>query len=241
VTTDLGQSGARNGAGQRAAHQDISRSVGPPSPAASRLLGPGRRRRPAVWALGLALVMGGGAVAAATTMAAGDRVAVLAVVRPVDAGTAIEAADLGEARVAADPRLEPIPVGDRDRVVGQVADVDLRPGTLLTRSELDQIAIPGLGQALVGVDLAPGRLPARALRRGDHVLVVVTAEGASAGQSVPGAAEPRSLSAQVVATGRVASDGSVVVDLLVGQGDAAGLAADAAAGRVSVVLLPRAG
>jgi hypothetical protein len=45
----------------------------------------------------------------------------------------------------------------------------------------------------------------------------------------------------VVATGRVASDGSVVVDLLVGQGDATGLAADAAAGRVSLVLLPRAG
>ena len=134
--------------------------------------------------------MGGGAVAAATTMAAGDREPVLTVVRPVDAGTAIQPRDLGEARIAADPQLDPIPADQRDRVVGQIAGVDLRPGTLLTDSQLDAVAIPGPGQALVGVALTPGRRPARALQHGDRVLAVITAADTEAGGTAPAGADP---------------------------------------------------
>src|SRR3712207_5348210 len=72
---------------------------------------PSRRRRALVWGLGIALVCAGGALSAAITIAAGNRVPVLSVVRAVDAGEVITSADLGEARVAADPQLDPIPVG----------------------------------------------------------------------------------------------------------------------------------
>jgi hypothetical protein len=184
--------------------------------------------------------MGGGAVAAATTLAAGDRSPVLTVVRPVDAGTTISARDLGQARIAADPQLDPIPADQRQRVVGQVAGVDLRPGTLLTASQLDAVAVPGPEQALVGVALTPGRLPARALQRGDRVLAVITAADAAVGGSAPaGADPPATRAAEVVSTGHPASDGTVVVDLLVSEADAAGLASDSAAERISLVLLPR--
>jgi len=110
----------------------VSPDVGLPE-AVPRLAPLTRRRRPAVWVLGLALVCAGGALAAVMTLAAGGRVAVLSVVRPVAAGEAITSADLGVARVPTDPQLDPIPATERGSVVGQLADVDLRPGTLLTR------------------------------------------------------------------------------------------------------------
>jgi len=145
----------------------------PGAPAADgvpRLAHVARRRRPAVWALGLALICAGAALSAVITMAAADRVEVLSVVRPVAVGEVITSADLGVARVAADPQLDPIPASERDTVVGQLAAVDLRPGTLLTRNQLTSVAIPAAGQAVVGVPLRPGQLPARPLRPGDKVL-----------------------------------------------------------------------
>jgi hypothetical protein len=238
MTTDLaGQS--PNGA-KTSTPYDVRRKAPPAATAAPRLLTPGRRRRPAVWALGVALAAGGGAVAAATTMAAGDRVPVLVVVRPVDAGTTVTAADLGEARVAEDPQLRPIPTSERASVVGQIAGVDLRPGTLLTRNQLAPLAIPGDGQALVGLALQPGQLPDRRLQRGDRVLAVVTPEDAVV---TPPTGQERTVSvtrsAQVVSSGAPATDGTVVIDVTVADAEAPGLAADAAAGRISLVLLPR--
>jgi hypothetical protein len=240
MTTDLGPSSPNGGA--PTTPYDVLRAGRPAAKAAApRLVSVGRRRRPAIWALGLALVAGGGAVAAATTMAAGDRVAVLSVARSVDAGTAITAADLGEARVAEDPELRPIPASQREDVIGQVAGVDLRPGTLLTRSQLSPVAIPAAGQALVGLALEPGKLPARPLQRGDRVLAVLTPGDASVAQSTAG--QPGTVaatrSAVVVSSGTVGPDGTVAVDVVVNEADAAGLAADGAAGRISLVLLPR--
>ena len=139
------------------------------------------------------------------------------------------------------PQLRPIPASQRENVIGQVAGVDLRPGTLLTRSQLTPVAIPAAGQALVGLALEPGKLPARRLQRGDRVLAVLTPGDASATQPTTGqtGTDSATRSAVVVSSGTVSPDGSVAVDVVVNEADAAGLAADAAAGRVSLVLLPR--
>jgi hypothetical protein len=221
-----------------------------PSPAADRGVGLpdvtprlaslSRRRRPAVWGLGLALVCVGAALAAVMTLAAGGRVAVLSVVRPVAAGEAVTNADLGVARVPTDPQLDPIPAAERQSVVGRLADVDLRQGTLLTRNQLTSVAIPGPGQAVVGVPLRPGQLPARPLRPGDKILVIETpGPGATATSQAPSVEPVRG--AVVVATGPPGADGSVVVDLVVSEDDSIALAGAAAAGRLSLVLLPRGG
>jgi len=209
-----------------------------PQPVLSRL---SRRRRAVVWGLGIALVCAGGALSAAVTMAAGNRVPVISVVRAVNAGEVISAADLGEARVAADPQLDPIPAAERSTVVGQRADVELRPGTLLTRSQLTTEVGPGRGQALVGVPLKPGQLPSRPLRHSDRVLVVQSAdaEAASTGPA-EASSSPAVRGAVVVATGPAGPEGTVVVDLLVREDDGVVLAGAAAAGRLSLVLLPRA-
>jgi hypothetical protein len=195
-----------------------------------------------VWGLGIALVCAGGAVSAAVTMAAGNRVPVLSVVRAVNAGEVITAADLGEARVATDPQLDPIPAAERSTVAGQRAGVDLRPGTLLTRNQLTREVGPGRGQALVGVPLKPGLLPSRPLRHGDRVLVVQGAGTEPTTTEQSGAPSSRAVrGAVVVATGPAGPDGTVVVDLVVREDDGVALAGAAAAGRLSLVLLPRGG
>src|SRR5262249_51768075 len=92
------------------------------------------------------------------------------------------------------------------------------------------------GQAIVGIALKDGQLPA-GLRPGDRVLVVDTgARTPAAGSSAPA----RSLGARVVGTVvsvQVASDaaGGTVVSLQLDEADASGVAAAAAAGQVSLV------
>src|SRR5512144_2906231 len=202
-----------------------------PLPTAPRLAVSARRRRPALWLLGTALVATGGALAAAAALSAGHRVEVLAVARPVPAGQVIAAADLRPARVAADPALTPIPAAQLGTVVGRHAAVDLRPGTLLVRAALTSDSIPGVGQALVGVAVKPGQLPARPLQRGDRVLAVTVPDPGAATDAADSEKAP--VPATVAGVGRTDPNGSVVVDLTVAQAPAARLATDAAGGRVA--------
>jgi len=226
-----------NGAGGGGPMSGAGRASRPAPPALSP---PKRRRRPALWGLGLALIAGGGAAAAITVSAAGHRLPVLALVGPVPAGEPISAADLTVAHVAADPALNPVPASEEGTVTGRLAAVDLRPGTLLTREELSTVGIPAAGQALIGVSLKPGQLPARPLSRGDRVLVVPTV-GQTPSQDPAGVkAAGAGLPAVVSEVGAAASDGTAVVDLVINQGDGPGLAQAASAGRLYLVLLPRA-
>src|SRR6266568_5089887 len=132
-----------------------------PVPAPAREAAVRRRRRPGLWAAGAALLAIGALGAAALVGRAGDRVAVVAVARTVHIGQTISDADLAVARVAADPALQPVPASDRGRVVGRVAAVELRAGTLLTVDEVTDAAVPGAGEQLVGLPVRPGQAPAR--------------------------------------------------------------------------------
>ena len=201
-----------------------------------------RRRRPALWTAGAALVAAGALAAAALVGRAGDRLDVLAVARTVPVGQAITADDLAVARVAADPALQPLSAGQRDRVVGLIAAVELRPGSLLTAGEVTDVAVPGPGQQVVGVSAGSGQLPARGLRPGDRVVLVpVPGDSAGAaggsGTATDGpAGEP--IPAQVVQVGPADANGRSTVDVLVGDQLGPRVAALASTGRVALVLVP---
>src|SRR3954451_8903354 len=83
-------------------------------PRAPALPPPRRRRRPALLALAVAMVVLGALGAAYLATALGQTSPVIAVAREVPWGRQITAADLVEARVSADPALDPIPYGERD-------------------------------------------------------------------------------------------------------------------------------
>lgn len=224
--------------------QQASRTPTPPNGQAAALAGlsrapalplPRRRRRPALLALAVAMVVLGALGAAYLTTSLGQASSVIAVAREVPWGQAITAADLVEARVSIDPALAPIPYGERDELIGMVAATTLKPGSLLTRDALTARRLPPAGQQLVGVGVSAVQLPTTPLRPGDDVLLVPVAAGGGAGP--PAAAASAAVEATVVQSGPPRTDGSRVVDVLVDAADGPDVAARAAAGLIAIVVV----
>ncbi|WP_100500236.1 SAF domain-containing protein [Geodermatophilus chilensis] len=218
------------------------RTSAPPPPAAVNGLSrppvlppPRRRRRPGLLALAVTMVVLGALGAAYLATSLGQTSPVIAIAREVPWGQPITAADLVEARISADPALEPIPYGDRDQVIGLVAATTLAPGSLLTRDALTDQRLPAPGQQLVGVGVSAVQLPTTALRPGDDVLLVPVAVGSDPAATEVGA--PGVVNATVVRTGPPGTDGLRVVDVLVDAADGPDVAARAAAGLIAIVVV----
>lgn len=207
---------------------------------APMLAPPRRRRRPALLALAVALVILGalGATFVATSLV--QTSSVIAVARGVAWGETLQAADVVEARIAADPALSPIPYAELDSVVGMVAATDLTAGSLLTRDALTVERFPPPGVHLVGVAVTSAQLPVTPLQPGDEVLLVpvvaqdsgVPADGAAPAQAAP------EVEATVARVGDAGVDRLRVVDVLVDAEDGPDVAARAAAGLLVIVIVP---
>ena len=196
---------------------------------------PGRRRRPALLALAVTMVVLGALGATYLATSLGQTSPVIAIAREVPWGQTLTAADLVQARIPADPALEPIPYGDREQVIGRIAATTLTPGSLLTRDSLTDQRLPAPGQQLVGVGVSAVQLPTTALRPGDDVLLVPVAAA-----SPPAASErqtPSVVEATVVRTGAPGTGGLRVVDVLVDAADGPDVAARAAAGLIAIVVV----
>jgi hypothetical protein len=170
-------------------------------------------------------------------LAATDRVPVLAVARPVEAGAVISDADLRVAQVAVDPALSPVPLSDKGSIIGRTASIDLVPGSLLVESSVGESTVVGAGEALVGVEVPAGAAPIGAIRPGDRVRIV----------EVPTAADGKAVADPTVITeGRVLRTGSAGTGTatqsqlsLVVPADSAPAVASASVGqRLAVVVIP---
>jgi hypothetical protein len=207
-------------------------------------LAPARsRRKPRLVAASLVLLTACTALFVSAYMRAGRQVEVLAVAKAVPQGAAVVPADLRVVRISVSNGLDPVPVSAASSVIGRPASVPLVPGTLLTRSEIS--SAPGLSpdEAIVGVALKPGQLPAGGVSPGEQVDVVLTGP--------PGATETSSpsspLSATVLASGvLVTAVGTtpsstnsdlVVVSLLAPRDEAGVIAAGSAAGQVALIVV----
>ena len=216
---------------------------GRPGPKRPSRLTAGRRQRPAAWVAGVALIAVGAAVATSAALSAGAKHDVLALSKPVPAGRTLTADDLRTVRVAADSSVATVSAADESSVVGQRTSVDLVANSLLTSAALGGSAVPAKGQALLGVALKPGQLPARSLSRGDQAELIPTPPVATSTSSASGSAASAVTPVPVTvdAEGAVGSDGTTVVDLVLSADAVPAVAAQAAAGQLVLVLLPRAG
>lgn len=195
-----------------------------------------RRRRPGLIALSLALIAAGGAGVVVLVTQSGDRTEVVTVTRDVQAGEVITDADLGRASMALDSAVKAIRADDVGSVVGKRAAVQLRPGSLLARSQVTSRTLVNAGEQIVPVGLKPEQVPATALTPGQKVrLVHVPAQGED-----PSAKEdstPESVAARVVKAGKAApGTGVVVVDVAAPDEDAPRLAAWVSSETVRLVL-----
>ncbi|MBN1171064.1 MAG: flagellar biosynthesis protein FlgA [Micromonosporaceae bacterium] len=213
-----------------------------PAPITAPLARLPRRRRWGLFALGMVLVALGAIVTYLLVVTAGVTRPYLAVAHDVPYGSAIGAGDLTVVNVNPAPGLSPIPASERDQVIGQHAAADLFAGTLLTRAQVTDLTIPAPGEQLVGIELKPGQLPARTLRPGDAVILVIVPPSSLAGvpDSQPsGTSRPSTIPATVEGSAPPQTNGNVRVDVAVSQSDGPTVASMAAAGRVVIVVTTR--
>ncbi len=191
-------------------------------------------------------MLGFGLVSVYLQANAGQRSDVLAVARPVPAGTQLQPEDLNVVRISEDSSLRPVPASQQGNVVGQTAAVTLMPGTLLTQGQLHKD--PGLaaGKVVIGLSLKPGQAPTT-LQQGAQVMVLATGSAASLVATSPGAAsiggqDPRGTvlvrQATVVAVSEERSSDNLTASLLVNENAAPVIAGAAAVGQVTIASHP---
>jgi len=215
----------------RTAGDGRARRAGPPPGTAL----PTRQRKPAYIALLVALVVGLAALGAYWYSRAGQKTAVVKVVRDVPAGHVIERSDLSTANVAGE--VTAIGANHIDSVVGQTASVELLPNTLLQRSMVTSVQGLSPDQAKVGVEVKPGQIPADGLPDGASVEVLQLPGKDAAGGSAQ--QQPAAVLAQQATVYSSAADpsqsGGTLLTLVVPKSSAAPIAAASNAGAIALV------
>jgi hypothetical protein len=200
-----------------------------------------RRRRPAMIALAVAMAGTGALISVAAYRHADHGVPVVLVTAPVPAGAPITSADLSQATVTVPSGLQVVPAAQLGQVVGAIAAVGLRPGTLLAPGDLTTRQPPAPGLQLVPVAVKPSLLPASGLSPGDHVLFVATpGDQGAAGSGDAAPALATSVPAEVAAVNAVTDqDGFDVVDLLVRTASGPAVAQQASTGQFALIVTKR--
>lgn len=122
----------------------------------------------------LLLIVVSGAVAAAAFQTAGHKESVIAVARPVQQGAAITVSDLRVVRISSSAGVAVIPASMAARVIGMHASVALTPGSLVTLSDFSTHSTVESGEAIVGLALKEGQLPAEGVEGGEWVALILT-------------------------------------------------------------------
>lgn len=208
----------------------LSAGVIPPAPV---LETPKRQPKRLLIAAGVLVTVVGALGAYFVMQRSTERVEVVAVAQDVAWGEQIQEEDLLRVPIVADPGLSPVPWSQAASLVGQYATGPLRSGSLFVADSVTPDRVLEEGQALIGLSVKAGQMPIGPLEPGDSVELVTTLAQNSDEEA------PAPVTGTVYRTGTAISGGFVPVDVVVPGEDAARLAADSAAGRVVVVLMPR--
>ena len=189
------------------------------------------RRRPAFLIGSVGALLLGSLAGAWLWVSATSTVEVIAARSTVPRGSVIAATDLVTVRIGVDPAVHAIPADQAPALVGKRAALDISAGGLVTPEVVADRVVPPKGQTMVGLLLGNGLLPSSALQAGDQVRIVQA-------PSTPDQAttSPAAIAATVVSVARTSDGQAALVDVLVPSQDAAGLAAQAAASKVALVL-----
>jgi hypothetical protein len=150
---------------------------------------------------------------------------VVVLARAVPYGQPIALADLREVAIPSDTGLNTIAWAEVDGVIGRRAATDLYAGQPLPAEAVSAEPVPAPGQAVIGVPVAPGQLPATSLEPRDEVLVISSENVAP------------TVRATVLRVGAADTAGQRTVDLLVQEGVVGSLARAAIDDHVLLVLV----
>jgi hypothetical protein len=185
---------------------------------------------------------------------AGHRSSVLAIAHDVPQGQRLTEADLSVVSVSASPGLHTVSAAGAHQIVGKRAAVPLVAGTLLNSAEIESAAPLPRGDAIVGVEVGQGQLPADGVVAGEKVDITFTAPAgalASTTSGELGSSDPVGNTATVALGGVLASDvivsavttanssgsPSTIVSVIVPSDLAPLIASASAAGQAAVILV----
>jgi len=210
----------------------------PPTVAASA--GRVRRHRSSrlLW-VGVVLAVIGALIGFTVYTKAGAREPMIAVARPLAYGQTISETDLRQVSLPADSGLSALPWSQRGSVLNHQAATDLRVGQVMTADSILADRLPSAGQAIVGVAVKRGQLPATPLAPRDAVMVVAPNATLGTAANSAGTAPGGPVTAVVLRVGEPDNSGLRVVDLLVDEAQATAVARLAGAGQAVIVVVPR--
>lgn len=190
------------------------------------------RPRPAIIALGFALVIVASLGGAWLYMSTGQTVQVISANAPIARGDQITREDLTTVEIPEGQTIPSYTVDDAKSVIGQYAVVDIPQGTLISPNNIAGNAGVPEGDSIVGIALTQAQLPPYPLASGDPVRIVET----PINQGDPPATTPPTIKATVVSVTQDETSGNTIVAVAVDEDRAADLAARAATGRVALIL-----
>lgn len=193
-----------------------------------------RERRPVMAALAVLLIAGCAAVSANLALAGRGGVAVLVLARDVPAGGVLTAADLKVAQLAGGG-VTALSAASEGEVVGQTLTAGLPAGTLLVGGVLSRSPVPAPGDQLVAAALKPGMLPPQAVPGRRVGLLRVEPPGSPAGAGGSAVLAP---GARLLSVSADQGSALTLVSVEVSAGQVPAVAQAAAAGVLSITLLP---
>lgn len=193
------------------------------------------RRNPKWIALGVLALCLGALVSYAVYARVATETSVVTMSHTVYRGEVIGEGDLGRAVIQGDSFPQAVPAAELPTLIGQRAAFDLPEGAVVSAGSVTAADLPRAGQAVVGLELAPGRAPVELLLPGSPVrLVALPAANAATPDSVAG----KTFLARVIAQAPAADGTSTLVDVEVDSGQAPTIAVLAAQDRLAIIRDP---
>ncbi|MCX4640216.1 hypothetical protein OG775_34775 [Streptomyces platensis] len=222
-------------------------------PVGERLPVTPRERKPALAALAVLLILAGALGSTILVLRAGERVEAIKVTHRVSAGEKVPESAISSVMVAKDSDVQYVEWSQRGLLSKYRASTDLVEGSVLVGPMLTEQQGPKANQVVVGLALKSGQYP-DGLKAGDMVAAYrVATDGSKSSAGTGGAAtggtggatgsDPLLVNRAKVQTakggnGASAGGGDLPVSLIVDQAAAPKLTQAAAAGEVSLVLVP---
>lgn len=193
---------------------------------------PKLRRRPMLIAVSVILTAVGALLTAWLLQVLAGTESVVAVRDDIQRGEIIQEEDLTQANISMDSAVHPVKWEQRHLLVDQYAYSDMPAGSLVVDKSYGPSVIPGKGQALVGLYIEPGKMPATELQSGDQVRVVYPASDEDPTKTEVTVGDIAQVTASPDRRG-------TIVDVVVDSGKAPALAAAGSLKTVSIVLNSR--
>src|SRR6201986_4660097 len=208
----------------------------PTAPSARKLPGSPRERKPALAALAVVLILGGGLAVGYLMLQSGKRVDAIQISKEIGQGQQIPLSAMQEVQVPANSGLHYVPWSQASQVARTFAATSIPPGTLLTSSMAGQSDTLTNGKTVMGLALKDGQLPS-GLTVGDRINIYEVSDASEACPGAPGSLRSGDAVVPGVSTPSSSSSSAVAdVEVAVSPATAGPVSCNASNGILSVAV-----